>query len=332
MSIIRIFLFFVLSVMIYAQESKYELGKGLQIGSLPLYIGGYVSLEYEYFDNTKSSFALDDVAILAYGNYENASYMLELEAKDMYAYSKGDSKEINSNHFHIERLYVGYEFGEKLAIKLGKYNSPIGFWNLMPINILRDTSSSPKITKLLFPNFTSGLELEYHLGNEGNSLLHLMMQESEDIDKWINDEVYNTFELDRHYGLGLSLEHSDINYQLNAGYFHTIHDESYYYLLAGFEYKKSDFKLLGELGSQFDEDAVSMPYIAYLQYSQIIKDNHELILRGESYENKKIDIKDTFLVAGYTYRPLAPLALKFEYQWHSYKEEEKALFSFSILF
>jgi len=332
---IRLFtfsIFFIFSFFLYAEDSRYELGKGIQIGTLPLYIGGYFSLEYEHIDSENYSLKLDDIAILAYGNYNSLSYMIELEAEDIYTDIKSNERYIKDNQVHIERLYFTYEFNENYALSMGKYNSPIGFWNLVPINVLRDTTSSPIISKLLFPNFTSGLDVAYSSQDDTQYNVHLMIQEREDIDNWINDEIYNNFELNRHYGLGIGLEDNSVSYQFNMGYFRTVTDESHYYLLGAFQYLHPKFKLLAEIGTQFDDDGTNIPYIAYFQWSQKLEENHEVIFRAESYKDNQTDIEDNFLLLGYTYRPLAPVAFKAEYQLHSLHEENILLFSVSVLF
>jgi len=322
-----------LGTALYAQDREYELGRGFQIGNLPLYLGGYFSVNYEHAYSKVRTLELDELAIMAYGDYNQFSYMLELEAEDVYNEVIGDdaSEEVKEE-FHIERLYLNYDFNENYALKLGKYNSPIGLWNSIPINVLRDTSSSPVITSLLFPKFTSGAELLYNSQNEHAISINTMIQVGEDLDKLINNDIYNNFNVNQHYGVGLSLQDEQINYQLNTGYFEETTGESYTYVLGAFEYEHDDFKLQAEVGTQFDEDGSSIPYIGYLQYSQIIKDDHQVILRLETYKDEMTDTKDSFAVIGYTYRPLYPIALKSEYQWHSQDVENKLLLSFSVLF
>jgi len=325
--------FFFLYTSLYSESLKYELGRGVQVGDLPLYIGGYFSLEYKHAHGKNRSLKLDELAVMAYGEHNQFSYMVELEAEDVYNEVFGDeeSEEVNDD-FHIERLYLNYDFNENYALKLGKYNSPIGFWNRIPINVLRDTSSNPMISTLLFPKFTSGADLLYQSQIDYSLSIDTMIQEGEDLDKIMNNDIYNNFEIDRHYGIGITLQDEELSYQFNTGYFRLTSDEPYYYLLGAFKYEHSDFKLQAEVGAQFNDEESTIPYIGYIQYSRIIQEHHEAILRIESYHNQEIDVKDSFAVMGYTYRPLYPIALKGEYQWHSLHEETKLLISISVLF
>ncbi len=326
-----IFLF--LHSSLYGQDSKYQLGQGLQVGNLPLYIGGYFSVEYEHAHGKKRSLTLDELAIMAYGEYNNFSYMIELEAEDVYNEVFGDeaSEEVQED-IHIERLYINYEFNENYAFKLGKFNSPIGFWNRIPINVLRETSSSPSLTTLLFPRFTSGADLLYKTENDYEIAIDTIIQGGEDLDDALNNKIYNNFDADSHYGFGLSLQKDAWNYQFNTGYFHLTSGEEYYYLLGAFKYEQYDLKLQGEVGTQFDEQSTTVPYVGYLQGSYMIEEKHQAILRLEAYKDQLRDTRDSFAVIGYTYRPLYPIAFKGEYQWHSLHEENKMLLSISVLF
>ena len=195
----RILQFFLLGILfiwqpLYANDLKYKLGHGFQLGELPIYVGGYFSFEYEDVFEQDRSLKLDDVALMVYGEYNSFSYMMELEANDMYSevYGNEDADEVNE-HFHIERLYADYAFNESYTLRVGKYNSLVGIWNRIPINVLRDTSSNPLISTKLFPQFTTGLNLKYSSNKSNDMILNVMMQENEDFDNLISTDIYNNF-------------------------------------------------------------------------------------------------------------------------------------------
>lgn len=327
------FIFLLFSTLLRAEESEYQLGQGIQIDGLPLYLGGYFSIEYGHEYDNKRSLSLDELAVMAYGEYNNYTYLLEIEAANVYNEVFGDETSEGVNkEIHIERLFVNYDFNENYGLKLGKFNSPIGFWNRIPINVLRDTSSNPRITELLFPRFTTGADFLYKTENDYEVAIDTIIQGGKDLDSAFNTEIYNNFDLDSNYGFGVSLQNDTWSYQFNTGYFHLTSDQKYYYLLGAIKYEQDNFKIQSEFGTQFNEKGTTIPYIGYLQGSYIFKENHQAILRLEAYENKLTDIKDDFAVIGYTYRPIYPIAVKGEYQWHSLHEENKMIFSISVLF
>lgn len=322
-----------ISFLAYGDEAFYHPGEGVQVGTMPFYIGGYFSLDYQQKDEHKE-FRVDDIAFLAYGDTGKFSYLAEIEASDAYVKTwNSDSNTSTDRRFHAERLYLGYDFDDSNALKLGKFNSPVGFWNLTPINVLRDTTSSPVSTEILFPKYTSGLELSHHVYGVSESSINLMLQHTRDIDAVFNsDDVYNNFDTDRHYGIGLLHTRGAWNYQFNAGYFHTMDRESLYYLLASICYENEAFKLLSEFGAQHDDEGFTVPYAGYVQGVYRLTPRHAGILRLETYKDDTSHTKDTFTVLGYTYRPIYPVALKAEYQLHSLHREDQFLVSFSVLF
>ncbi|MCX6052630.1 MAG: hypothetical protein NTZ60_08980, partial [Campylobacterales bacterium] len=44
-------------------EEEYQLGKGKQVASLPLYVGGYISADYSNMNN-ENRYRLDDIAVI----------------------------------------------------------------------------------------------------------------------------------------------------------------------------------------------------------------------------------------------------------------------------
>jgi len=313
-------------------ESDYELGKGVQVASLPLYLGGYFSLDYRHMDE-QERYRLDDLALLGYGSYEKFSYMAEFEYKSFYVQTKtpqNDRLEKDTT-LHTERLYLDYNYDDNCVLRIGKYNSPIGFWNLLPVNVLRQTTSSPVSTDIIFPKFTTGLGGSYTSYGEGELHLELMAQNNEDL-----DNKYNNYKIDEHYGVNVLYEKDEYALKVNAGYFHKIDtinepDNLYYYLLSA-KYDTEKYQFLAELGSQYSEEKTTTPYAGYIQGLYRFTEQHIGSIRVESYEDRIINEQDEIAIVAYTYRPLYPVAIKSEYQFHSLSSQNQFLFSFSVLF
>jgi hypothetical protein len=328
----KFFLILLLLIKLNADD-EYKLGQGMQLGSLPMYVGGYFSIDYTKQDDM-TRYRLDDIAFLSYGHYEKFSYMLEAEFKDLYAYIIDEHKDSytqkNENLF-LERLYVDYNHNENYMFRFGKFNSPIGFWNLLPVNVLRDTTSSPISSSILFPVFTTGVNLEYSSFEESQIQVDIVIQRNEGI-----DDRYNNYNINKHLGLGITYEKEDYSFKVNGGFFHrhedAILESDSYYLLLSLKYETDRYKLLSEIGSQYGEKDFVTKYAGYVQSSYNFLEKHSAILRIESLDDVANDMKDTIGVLGYTYRPLYPVALKSEVQLHSYHNENKFLCSLSVLF
>ena len=259
--------------------------------------------------------------------------MSELEYKELYIKSYQDTTSTISHNekIHIERLYFDYQFNENYKLRAGKYNSPIGFWNLLPINVLRATSSNPKSSDILFPKFTTGLDTSYSSYTNGELKLNLTLQQNEDF-----DADYNNFKIDKHFGLGISYSLDSYTLKFNSGFFHridTLHSQDeLYYFLASLKYESESYEFLTEIGTQKSKNNTTVNHAGYIQGLYRFTPKHIGIIRLESYKETMNNSNENFAVLGYTYRPLYPIALKAEYQVHSHEQFNQALFSFSVLF
>ena len=334
----KIILFFIFVVgMLSAKE--YELGEGYQLGNTPAYVGGYFSLEYSnYSKGNLQKVSLNNMALLSYGSYSKFSYMAEMEFKNYYTkiYDNGQKITIKDTKLYAERLYGDYTANENFMARLGKYNSNVGYWNLTPINVLRDTTSSPVTAEIVFPKYTTGIDLRYHLFTQIDEVtLNITLQDNNSL-----DEEYNNFYIKKHFSLGLEYSYENLSVKLNGGYFHKKdHTQVYvdnYYGYLSFLYDNDTLKVMGGLGHREDNRKEAVKLSTYLQTTYEIASHHYPVVRLEHY-NSQIDIedgitKDTSAIIGYAYRPTYPVAFKVEYQLHSNKQLDRFLTSFSVMF
>ena len=330
MRILFLLLFYILSF--GASDSSYELGKGVQVGSLPFYLGGYTSLEYENKGN-ENRYKLDDLSLLGYGSYDKFSYLVELEYQSFYTqtYAGNTSTVQRDTRLHSERVYVDYALNDNYTLRAGKYNSPIGFWNMLPINVLRQTTSDPMTSNIIFPRYVTGAGASYTSFDTGELKLDLMLQHNDDL-----DNPYNNYKIDQHYGFGATYEKNNYSLKFNGGYFHQIDNnllqEALYYYLLSAKYETDRYQIMAEMGRQETKSTLTTPYAAYIQGVYRFTEKHIGVVRGETYDDKLNNKNDNIAIFGYTYRPLYPIALKAEYQFHSLHDENQFLFSFSVLF
>ncbi len=319
-------LLFVVSLL---KSEQYRVGNGVKVPGLPLYAGGYVSVDYISRNDDYNRFRIDDIALITYGDYERFSYLGELEIKESYVKKWGKTEQESSNkRVNIERLYFDYTYNDKLEFRIGKFNTPVGYWNLTPISVLRDSASNPYLAYILYPRYSTGIQINYedHL-NDGNAYT-VMIQNNDDL-----DDEYNNIFVKRHSIIGVEHMGDNISFKANAGYFRTVSDDDYYYFLLSVLYEKELYKISAEYGARKNSSKWTVPYAFYLQGVYHIASKHDLIGRFESY---KIDEgayrREEIGVVGYTYRPIYPVAYKAEYQLRSYTNESQFRLSFSILF
>lgn len=186
-------------------------------------------------------------------------------------------------------------------------------------------------TLIIFPKFTTGLNTSYLSYGEGELRVDVMLQHNNDI-----DDEYNNYKIDEHYGFGISYERDDCTLKLNGGYFHNLNnyitqDNLYYFLLSA-KYESQKYQILSEIGSQKSKSDFTTDYALYLQGLYRFNEQHIGVIRVESYDDNLNATDDDMLIFGYTYRPLYPIAIKSEYQFHSQSNQNQFLFSFSVLF
>lgn len=337
--IVMLFVLLHLSMMHLHAFENYELGNGVQVGTLPFYLGGYFSLGYKSAMD-KKEYNLDDLAVLGYGSYGKFSYLVELELKDFYIQtdheqndgdSDGDDIEIKKDHrFYKERLYLDYQYNQNYTFRAGKYNSPIGFWNLVPVNVLRETTSSPLLNEIIYPKFTTGINTTYTSFQSALVQIDVSLQNNKDL-----DSEYNNYEVDQNYALGITYEKERYSFKSNLGYFRSIgmvaqNQKLYYALLAG-KYEDETYQLQAEAALQYDTKEFKNSAL-YVQGLYRFYTKHAAIVRYEYFKDEFGLREDSLAIAAYTYRPLYPVAFKAEWQKSLRNMENRYLFSMSVLF
>ncbi len=312
-----------------AKASEYKIGNGVQIGNLPIYAGGYITLDYIKREDNYNRFRIDDIALITYGNHKRLSYLIELEIKDSYIkeWGKRESLKTNSN-LKIERLYFDYLYSDTVELKFGKFNTPVGYWNLTPIGALRDSASNPYLAYILYPRYSTGIQIDYENHLDNDNRYTMMIQNSNDL-----DDRYNNIIVKKHYILGLEHIGQYLSYKANVGYFQTKSNDDFYYFLLSALYEKELYEIAIEYGARRDNSSWKVPYAFYLQGVYHVASLHDIIARFESYKIDEGAYRDENIgVIGYTYRPIEPITYKLEYQLRSYTNESQIKASFSILF
>jgi len=327
---LRFLSLFSLALLSLVHADEYELGRGVHINDA-LNVGGYFSAELES-NQQSDTFTLDDVAVLAYGDINPmVSYLAELESVGFYHKNFTDGTETQSHKFHIERLYADLWMSDDFNIRFGKQITPIGYWNMEPINVLRDTTSNPLYSKLLFPKFLTGIDINGYVPQTQGLKYHLFAQNNHDF-----DEEYINIPNTHFFGFAIDQEVSmDWNTGGSAGEYIAKTGQRTRFIQANFKYDDTRWQVLTEAlaaKSEYSNRQDGYTYSGYTQAMYRYTPEHAYIGRYEYYNDHYTDYKDHILTLGYSYRPLYPVSLKGEYQWHSQNDENRALFSLSVLF
>ncbi|NQV70913.1 MAG: hypothetical protein HQ498_12880 [Pseudohongiella sp.] len=313
-----------------AQTQAYQLGMGLKVND-GFTLGGYFSTELVQGDKVKE-FIVDDVAVMAYGSFDNNfSYLIELESIEAYAVNFESDTTASNLPPTIERLYGDYKFSDNVSIRIGKQITSIGYWNLQPINVLRETTSNPKYSYEMFPKFLTGVDIYGYTSFDDDLTYHVYLQGSKDIDE---DNI--NIKIDSHTGFSLEKEIND-KWKMGGslGKFAEIDDTRTRYFQLNARMDDSRYSLISEaiINNQDVRGLGSVKSKAfYLQGEYRVKPRHAVITRAEYFTDGKTATQDKIAVIGYSYRPVFPVSLKIEYQWHSDSGDNRLLSSFSVLF
>lgn len=141
-------------------DSAYRLGGGYPVSDTGLRIGGYANAEAGAPRATPGYFDLSDLSLfLTWDNGSRLRFFSELEAGDILNTGNKEGLVTQKTSFEFERFYIDNLVNNNLTVRLGKFLTPIGQWNITHAAPLVWTTSRPVATEDLFSTHASGLML-----------------------------------------------------------------------------------------------------------------------------------------------------------------------------
>ena len=142
-----------------ALAESYELGQGYPIAGPKLIASAYVSLRADHLQGENSRFAAQDVSLLLHGDLGPLwHFFSEIELSNALVYS-GDGVKTTDADLDFERLYLDHNLSTRTALRLGKFLTPVGRWNLIHADPLVWTVSRPLTTTVAFARNASGAQI-----------------------------------------------------------------------------------------------------------------------------------------------------------------------------
>ena len=322
---------------------EYNLGRGLKAGKFTL--GGYIALIYgNNINNDYQKFDFEELALLGFIDITNKlKFFTELELKNIYIYSSNPSenKGFNTKQFEINRLYFDYLYNDYFKFRMGRFITPLGYWNPIYVIVLRWTTSNPITSVQFYPRFLTGIRFFGLLPFQDDSWEYdIVFQVGEQINEDNNSIIakdFYAFQLKKYFWtnstfgitggyfkkkyrpeeikfLGFNLNIKKKFYELTFEYFYSDEKENYY---KGRDYARTSYYLQGVFRI-FPKNYL----IARTEYFKDLSD-------GKHIEN---------YILGWNFRPLYPVSLKAEYKLRHNKldiidkYDHLILVSFSVLF
>jgi hypothetical protein len=139
-----------------AQGWTYSPGQGLSLGDSGFVLGGYAAASLSDAESEPWQLRGDSLsAMLWWEGDSRLRFFMETELENALTIRR-DEVTTEGAEVALERLHVDYAFSDAFQLRLGKFLTPIGRWNVVHAAPLTWTTSRPLITESTFPTNATG--------------------------------------------------------------------------------------------------------------------------------------------------------------------------------
>lgn len=290
------------------------LGLGYRLGDSGFNLGGYAEAAYASRDGEQPwRLALNALSgILWWDGGGRWRFLMELELEDGLVVQPGDTTTDTATPV-LERFHVDYAYGDRWQLRLGKFLTPIGRWNLIHAAPLTWTTSRPLITEATFPTNATGAMVHGVLPWTADGIEYALYVSP-------GEELFAAKDIDTfREALGLRLATTllpDTQFGVSFASFEqeSTPDRKTLYGL-DFRWAWRRYELSGELAYRtrdFGEDQID-EHGHYLQAVAPLSARLFAVARYENFHASNAAHDINRYLAGLTFRPLPAFALKAEY-------------------
>ena len=136
--------------------SDYRLGSGLHVPGTGFTLGGYATGSYVDPEGSAGQANLDNLSLFIWWEGDSRWKLFSEIEYENFAVTRGTTGG-KDDYVSLERLYVDYALADSLSLRLGKFLTPIGRWNLVHATPLVWTTSRPLTTFVPFPTNMTGV-------------------------------------------------------------------------------------------------------------------------------------------------------------------------------
>ena len=146
---------------------SYEFGRGLRLGDSGFTIGGYITGEFQRQSRAPSQFRSSHASLFIWWEgLDHLKAFAEIDHENVLARYRDPAIDDgrSERRYSLERLHLDWTFNDALTVRLGKFLTPIGRWNLVHADPLVWTTSRPLLTQTAYPHNATGLMASGQLG------------------------------------------------------------------------------------------------------------------------------------------------------------------------
>jgi hypothetical protein len=144
---------------------------GYHVGNTGLWLGGYATIDAEVPESAPAALEVGDLGLLVrYELTPSLAFFSEIDLDDTVRLVEHEGLERGSRVLLLERLYLDWSVKPQFTLRVGKFLTPFGLWNVVRRAPLTWTVDRPVATQSAFPEHTTGLSLIYQTTRHGWSL------------------------------------------------------------------------------------------------------------------------------------------------------------------
>lgn len=293
-------------------DINYRLGDGLHIPGTGLNLGGYATGSYDRLHDETPRLSLENLSLFFWWEGDSRwKFFSELEYDNLVASRTDHDHE--RRYLSLERLYVDYALTDRLAVRAGKFLTPVGRWNLIHATPLVWTSSRPLVTTRVFPTNMTGLMVSGTVAGIGNGVDYSIyaskggeLRPNPDLDPF-SEAIggHLTFSLSSHTQLGFS--YADFEQEKTRPEKKHLVGVDFFWTRNRYEISAEGAYRFSDNGSTFDEKG------AFVQAVAPLTQKLYAVGRVELFRMTRQDSYTRLWVAGLNYRVTPALVLKAEW-------------------
>lgn len=302
-------------------------GRGYRLEALDLTLGGYATLEVNDLEGRRREGRLSDLSLfLTWEPTPRVRLFSELELDDPVRARSG--ARVLRAEPELERLYADVAVTPALELRIGKFLTPIGYWNEVHADPLVWTTSRPLVTDALFPRHATGAMVH---GEYAGFELQVFGDVTRSLDPLRQEEALEGLDdarlppINFEHAAGLHLRRTFAGERLHVGVAWTRfaqRGERAARQLVGSDVRWTGrrVELALEAAYRIGEGRAGDAWGAYVQAAAPVHRSVSAVVRAELYA--PADDPDTVRagIIGIAWRPRAGLVLKWEFRAGTHNE------------
>jgi hypothetical protein len=138
-------------------DIDYVVGRGLRLGWTGLTVGGFTTLEVSKQQGDPGRLELDSLNFLVL--WEPMDFLrgfTEVEVGNLFSLDLHSGDVDSHPNASVERLYADASYSDALNARFGKFQTPVGIWNLVPAEPFTWTATDPVLIDTAFDEHQTG--------------------------------------------------------------------------------------------------------------------------------------------------------------------------------